>query len=221
VEHVTYPVPGTNPRKLFFGLILVGLIVIASVGSTLFVIERAGIIQAEVYVSGTAETNATQCHLYVDSEKVATESLRYYYGGYGNDDIKEFYFRDVKVKANVVHTFQVITTNGEESAVQEMRTPFGRLTRVTGISIFPEKVRLNVIGTNMGESTEDVTLYVDDSYEDIARNIQPGDTYSFSVDVSENQYHTFEIRTTYSGYTQNQTTVYIGTIPQAIYLDFE
>ena len=213
-------IPGVNPKKLFLGLMLVGLIVIASVGSTLFVIERAGLIQAEVSVSGTAETNATICYLYVDGEKVATTSM-HYYSYYGSEDAKDFYFYDVKVKANVMHSFQVKTPNGEESAVMESKTPFGRVTRITNLYIFQEKVRINVIGTNLGDTTEDVTLYVDDLYKGREDNIRPGYTYTFSVDVSENNYHTFEIRTGYSGFAQNQTTVYIGTIPEAVYLDFE
>ncbi len=212
-----------NPKKAILAVMVTGLIIVASVATVFAAADYAGMITAEVSVYGSAPTsNATACYLYVDGVKVDTDYFDYYDYSYIYD--RYFSFYDVRVKANVEHEFQVITSDGEESNLITEYTPYGEYTYIS-LSIVNPEVSLKVQGSYKGNvSCNRISFYLDSEYISQYYVTYPGYTdYLFTTTVYENSYHTILLRA-YDYYTQvgtNQTAVYIGSESLTFQMDLD
>jgi len=210
-----------NPRKVIMAIIITGVIIVASVGCLFVTASYVGLINAEVYVSGSVQgSNATHCSLYVDGAKVATNNLGgSYYGSYGN----YFSFYDIEVKANMEHEFKVITSEGEESDAVTEYTPFGERTSVS-LNIVRKEVSVHIRGNYQGTNSSLVVYcYADNQWAGMEQVNYPSQTdYYFTAVVYEKSTHTFrlDVQSPYYGsIATNQTTVYVGSTSMTIYMD--
>ncbi|MBI5000097.1 MAG: hypothetical protein HZB92_01005 [Euryarchaeota archaeon] len=214
---------GIDPRKAFFAVIAVGAVVVACMSGVFYFADRAGVIRAQVLVSGYAQTNATYGSLYVDGVKFITQPFGggyydYSYYSYSYEGRKYFTFQNVMVRANAAHTFQVRTELGEESQVIEATTPYGVTTTVPGLSIEKKMVRITVKGMNNAANGLSLTLYVDGQYADNQYSSMMGQQYTMWPNVTDNANHSFRIQASggysygynYSGDYTNQTYAYVS-----------
>jgi len=216
-----------EPRKVILAVLITGILIAASVGAVFITADRAGMITASVRVSGNAQgSNATQCHLYVDGEKVKTTSLGS--GGYYDYDYyysNRYYSFNVDVKANREHEFQVITSEGEESESVVENVPFGRSTYVS-LNIVMKMVDVIVRGNYTGNrSSVGITLYVNNNYEGyMTVNNMGSSQFIFSTEQFGNRLCTFKLEAKLTSYpntilSTNQTAVYLGSSLATIYMD--
>lgn len=208
-----------SPRKILLAVIITGVVIVASVGGVFQVANSAGIFSANVYVNGYVEYSvADQVFLFIDGIKADTNTMGNGYYDYYYQNSYSFY--NIDVKANEEHTFQVITSDSEESNIITEYTPFGESTHIS-INIVVQKTRVYVEGTykDNNSGSVNVALYVDGASLDNYYVYGNGDTYSFSAEVAQNQEHMFKVQTTGYNMYSNQTNVYIGTVVETITMD--
>ncbi|MDD4308189.1 MAG: hypothetical protein PHU53_05220, partial [Thermoplasmata archaeon] len=154
-----------------------------------------------------------------DSVVVETRSLSSYYYDYYQSS---YSFYNVDVKANADHTYQVITSDGEESAITTEYAVFGG-NQYIYLNIVAETTRVIVQGTAHVNTTysTNVQLYIDGVSEDSTYVYGNNAFYSFTADVTENDNHTFMVYTSgsYTNSYSNQTTEYIGSETVTITMD--
>ena len=166
-----------SPRKIILAVIITGIIIVASVGGVFQVASSVGMISANVTVSGYVEySDADQVFLFIDGIKVDTNTMGNGYYDYYYQNSYSFY--NIEVKANAEHTFQVVTSDSEESPILSEYTPFGEPTYLS-INIVEQKTRVNVDGTYNGNSSYSVNMYfyVDGDNMDNYYVYGHGDTY--------------------------------------------
>jgi hypothetical protein len=208
-----------SPKKTIMAIIITGIVIIASVGGFFYLADSNGLFNGEVRVTGYAQgTNATQCYLYVDGVKVATEPIGERYNGYSSYYNQEYTFDNIKVKANIEHKFQIITASGDESVVVTEYIPFGQQSYLP-INIIIENTPVYVRGIYNGSSTTSTTihLYVDGNQIDSRYS---SGSYYFTTEVYENQNHHFMVSVYDNMNTyENETTQYIGSSATTIWLN--
>jgi hypothetical protein len=210
-----------SPRKTIVAIFITGIIIVASVGGFFFLADSNGLFDAEVRVDGYAQgTNASQCYLYVDGVKVATQLIgegNYDYPYYNQDCA--YSFDNIRVESYVEHKFQVITSNGEESPVRTEYTPFGQQSYLY-INVIIEKTPVYVRGiyksNNNGTAT--IHFYVDNQ-QISDYSAYSGGSYYFSTEVYANQIHSFKVNSYENNAYENETTQYIGTSATSIWLN--
>lgn len=210
-----------SPKKVILAVVITGFIIIASVGSAFQVASSTGLITAQVSVTGyVTGSDAESISLVVDSVVVETKSLSSYYYDYYQSS---YSFYNVDVKANADHTYQVITSDGEESAITTEHAVFGD-NQYIYLNIAAETTRVIIQGNahlNTTYSTN-VQLYIDGVTDDSTYVYGNNAFYSFTADVTENDDHTFMVYTSGSYSTNsysNHTTEYIGSETVTITMD--
>ena len=214
-----------SPKKAILAIIITGLIIVASVGGFFYLADSNGLFNAKIRVTGNMQgTNATQCYLYVDGVKVATEPIDGNSNGYPYNNNYNYYdFENIEVIANVEHKLQIITSNGDESSVITKYIPFGQPSYFT-INIIIEKTPVYIRGffngtNNQYSSSTTIRLYVDGNQINNYQVYSNGSFY-FSTEVYENQNHVFMVNANNDMNTyENETTEYIGTSAITIWLN--
>ncbi len=205
-----------SPSKVLAAVVFTGVVIIASVGGFFFMADSAGVFNADVGINGYAEgSNATEVSLYIDGSLAATEQIaqsNYMY----NDNY--FYFYGIHVKANTEHTFQAITSNGEESQTVTEYTRFGEITWIS-LNIVKPKTSVIIRGYYNGTGTAYATLYIDGQTSG-STWVNHGEVFFLSQQVEQNRSHVFMVHTenNLQNYTKS-AEVYVGAAETTIWLN--
>jgi len=182
-------------------VMVTGIVIIASVGGFIHVANSAGVFNSNVGVSGYVEgSNATTLTLYIDGAERAAETLDH--DIYSQTDQRYYYFDYVKVTANRRHTFQVVTSDGEQSPTEDRYVRFGESAWIS-LNIEKPKATVTVRGYYNGTGTGYIYLQVDGQYAGDTW-AEHGGTYMLARQVYLNQSHFFMVHSTYN--LQNYTS---------------